>query len=147
MGMGDRIVVMYEGKVRQIGRPDAVYENPADTFVATFLGSPPMNLIPRDDVLVGFRPETVLPAEALPDHLDGHRRFTMKVHRIEYLSGDRHLHGLVTGLGEPTPAIIRLPATVFTPIEADNDYEFVLPDTKLKYFDRETEQATQPVPA
>jgi multiple sugar transport system ATP-binding protein len=146
MGMGDRIVVMYEGRVRQVGPPADVYEAPFDTFVATFLGSPPMNLIPRDGTMVGFRPETVLPAEALGGKLDGHRLFTMKVHRIEYLSGDRHLHGLVTGLGDPTPAIIRLPATVFTPIEADADYDFVVPDGKLKFFDRETEVATDPVP-
>ncbi|MGH9244588.1 MAG: ABC transporter ATP-binding protein [Acidimicrobiales bacterium] len=146
MGMGDRIVVMYNGKVRQVGPPDGVYEEPADTFVATFLGSPPMNLIPRDDVVVGFRPETVLPAEVLGGSLDGHRTFTMKVHRIEYLSGDRHLHGMVTGLGEPTPAIIRLPATVLIPIEADTDREFVLPEHKLRYFDKETETATDPVP-
>jgi multiple sugar transport system ATP-binding protein len=146
MGMGDRIVVMYDGKVRQMGRPDQVYEHPADTYVATFLGSPPMNLIPRDDVIVAFRPETVLPVEAFPHGLDGHRTFTMKVHRIEHLSGDRHLHGAVSGLGEETRAIIRLPATVLTPIEADREHEFVLPDDKLRFFDRESGEATDPVP-
>jgi multiple sugar transport system ATP-binding protein len=146
MGMGDRIVVMYDGKVRQLGPPADVYEHPSDTFVATFLGSPPMNLIPRDDVTVGFRPETVLPAEALAGRLDGHRTISMSVHRIEYLSGDRHLYGTVTGLGEPTAAIIRLPATVLTPIEADTTHEFVVPEHKLRFFDRETEVATEPVP-
>src|SRR3972149_5878340 len=49
MGLGDRIVVMNKGKVRQIGNPQDVYEHPADTFVATFLGSPPMNLVQHDD--------------------------------------------------------------------------------------------------
>ena len=43
--MGDRIVVMNFGEVRQIGTPAEVYDDPADTFVATFLGSPPMNLV------------------------------------------------------------------------------------------------------
>ena len=64
MGLGDRIVVMLDGKVRQIGPPKQVYSDPADTFVATFIGSPPMNLIPRDGQLVGFRPENFLPAGA-----------------------------------------------------------------------------------
>jgi multiple sugar transport system ATP-binding protein len=64
MGLGDRIAVMYEGKVRQIGPPREVYEHPADTFVATFLGSPPMNLVRRGDQLVGFRPENLLPGRA-----------------------------------------------------------------------------------
>src|SRR5262247_1176811 len=61
MAMGDRVVVMNLGTVRQIGTPSEVYDEPADTFVATFLGSPPMNLVEIDDVLVGFRPEHFLP--------------------------------------------------------------------------------------
>jgi multiple sugar transport system ATP-binding protein len=46
MTMGDRICIMNAGKVVQIGKPLEVYRNPADTFVARFLGSPPMNLLP-----------------------------------------------------------------------------------------------------
>ena len=46
MTLGDRIVVMHEGRVRQIDTPSGVYERPHDTFVAGFLGSPPMNLVP-----------------------------------------------------------------------------------------------------
>src|ERR671937_419015 len=63
MGLGDRIAVMFAGRIRQIGAPGEVYEDPEDTFVATFLGSPPMNLVSRGDHLVGFRPESFLPAE------------------------------------------------------------------------------------
>src|ERR671911_2902685 len=141
MGMGDRIVVMLDGQVRQVGPPQAVYERPADTFVATFLGSPPMNLVPRDGVVVGFRPEKALPAEVLGEGLDGHHAWTLDVQRIEYLSGDRHLHGVATGLGEPTPVIVRLPATVLTPIEAGTSHEFVLREDDLRYFDIDTERA------
>jgi multiple sugar transport system ATP-binding protein len=141
MGMGDRIVVMLDGRIRQVGPPQAVYERPADTFVATFLGSPPMNLIPRGDVIVGFRPEKALPAEVLGGVLDGHRQWTLDVHRIEYLSGDRHLHGLATGLGEPTPVIVRLAATVLTPIETNTTYDFVVRDADLVLFDAESERA------
>ena len=70
----------------------------------------------------------------------------MEVHRIEHLSGDRHLYGTVSGLGEPTRAIIRLPATVLTPIDADTSHDFAVPDHKLRFFDRESEQAAEPVP-
>ena len=57
MAMGDRIMVLNKGVVRQIGTPKEVYDDPADTFVATFLGSPPMNLIEISGVIAGFRPE------------------------------------------------------------------------------------------
>jgi multiple sugar transport system ATP-binding protein len=45
MTLGDRIVVMHEGRVRQVDTPAMVYDHPHDTFVAGFLGSPPMNLL------------------------------------------------------------------------------------------------------
>jgi multiple sugar transport system ATP-binding protein len=45
MTLGDRIVVMHEGRVRQVDTPANVYDHPHDTFVAGFLGSPPMNLL------------------------------------------------------------------------------------------------------
>ncbi len=44
MTLGDKVVVMKQGEVRQIGKPSIIYDRPADTFVATFIGSPRMNL-------------------------------------------------------------------------------------------------------
>jgi ABC-type sugar transport system ATPase subunit len=46
MTMGDRICIMRDGRMVQVGKPLEVYANPADTFVAKFLATPPMNLIP-----------------------------------------------------------------------------------------------------
>jgi multiple sugar transport system ATP-binding protein len=46
MTLGDRICVMHDGKVAQIGAPLEVYRRPASVFVARFLGSPPMNIVP-----------------------------------------------------------------------------------------------------
>ena len=45
MTMGDRIVVMHEGEIRQVGTPLEVYDDPDDAFVAGFIGSPAMNLV------------------------------------------------------------------------------------------------------
>ncbi len=45
MSLGDRIVVMQQGRVQQIGRPGALYERPANLFVARFLGEPKMNVV------------------------------------------------------------------------------------------------------
>jgi ABC-type sugar transport system ATPase subunit len=44
MTLGDQVVVMREGRVHQTGTPKSIYDRPADTFVATFIGSPAMNL-------------------------------------------------------------------------------------------------------
>jgi multiple sugar transport system ATP-binding protein len=78
MTLGDRICVMSAGEVQQIGTTDDIYHHPANTFVAGFMGSPPMNLVPGEvrggrvlvagaalteapapdrRVTVGFRPE------------------------------------------------------------------------------------------
>ena len=46
MTMATRIVVMNNGIIQQIGTPDEIYDKPANTFVARFVGAPPMNLIP-----------------------------------------------------------------------------------------------------
>jgi multiple sugar transport system ATP-binding protein len=45
MTLGDRIVVLSRGEVQQVDTPNAVYEYPRNTFVAGFIGTPPMNLI------------------------------------------------------------------------------------------------------
>jgi multiple sugar transport system ATP-binding protein len=45
MSLGDRIVVMHEGRVQQIGTPLDIYDRPANLFVAGFLGTPPMNQV------------------------------------------------------------------------------------------------------
>jgi multiple sugar transport system ATP-binding protein len=60
MGMGDRVAVMSQGQIQQLGTPQELYRAPANTFVATFLGSPPMNLIEKDSCLIGFHPEHFL---------------------------------------------------------------------------------------
>src|ERR671934_1715881 len=51
MTMADRIAVMNQGTLQQVGTPDDVYDRPANLFVAQFMGSPPMNTLPvtRDD--------------------------------------------------------------------------------------------------
>ena len=50
MTLADRIAVMSAGELQQIGTPDQVYDHPANRFVAEFIGSPPMNLLPAERV-------------------------------------------------------------------------------------------------
>ncbi len=46
MGLADRIVIMNAGKIMQVGKPLEIYRHPVNTFVASFIGNPPMNLLP-----------------------------------------------------------------------------------------------------
>jgi multiple sugar transport system ATP-binding protein len=144
MGLGDRIAVMDRGQVRQLGPPVQVYDDPADTFVATFIGSPPMNLVPRDGRFVGFRPEHLLPVEHVhdPDRVI----VPFQVERIEYLSGDRHVYGTATRIGEHTRVVARLPATVSTPIVEGETHQFAVDSGRLRFFDAATGLRADPDP-
>ncbi|MGB5922316.1 MAG: ATP-binding cassette domain-containing protein [Syntrophobacteria bacterium] len=144
MGLGDRIAVMNKGTVRQIGAPREVYHEPADTFVATFMGSPPMNLIQRDEVLVGIRPECFLPKE-IYDVSDDLRSFQFRVWRVEHLGSDRLVYGSLDQDGEaPEEAIIaKVPLNVSVSIQKGQVYEFAVLAQDIKLFDRETGLRTE----
>ncbi|MEV6692835.1 ABC transporter ATP-binding protein [Micromonospora sp. NPDC051196] len=90
MTLGDRVVVLADGQIRQVGPPQQVYDEPADTFVAGFLGSPPMNLVPGGGVLggdatltMGVRPEDLA--------LDDAGRITATVEAVEALGSEANL--------------------------------------------------------
>ncbi|HEX2780752.1 MAG TPA: sn-glycerol-3-phosphate ABC transporter ATP-binding protein UgpC, partial [Gemmatimonadaceae bacterium] len=78
MTMGDRIVVMNAGKVQQIDTPIALYERPKNLFVATFIGSPPMNVMRGTLERVGDGLEFRGAGIALP--LDGERSRALAAH-------------------------------------------------------------------
>jgi multiple sugar transport system ATP-binding protein len=59
MTLGHRVAVLHEGKLQQVGPPRQLYERPANLFVAGFIGSPAMNLLPQNGKVAGFRPEHV----------------------------------------------------------------------------------------
>lgn len=111
--MADRIVVMNAGRVEQVGTPREIYATPASAFVARFIGTPPMNLLPLADLaaagialppglppgtLAGLRPEDITPAsDGLPVVLLAE----------EYLGADR----LATVRAGGSDIVLRLPAT------------------------------------
>lgn len=59
MSMADRILLLNAGQIEQIGTPKALYNEPASQFVANFIGHPPMNLIHKEHISVGIRPEHI----------------------------------------------------------------------------------------
>jgi len=145
MAMGDRVVVLHQGSVRQIGTPKEVYEEPADTFVATFLGSPPMNLIEFSGITVGFRPESFLPASLVTSPRQVKFRFKINYH--EYLGAERVLYGNLEGGGFESKEIIsRLSWNMPAGYEAGSVHEFAVAESDLRFFDRKTEKRTNPKP-
>jgi multiple sugar transport system ATP-binding protein len=137
MGLGDRIAVMSKGKVLQLGRPQEVYDEPADTFVAAFLGSPPMNFFERQGTIVGFRPEHLLPEGTHPSS-DRLVNLWFTVTRVEDLGAGRLLYGNLRDLAPGMKMIVNLPSTVALRAEAGQAYPFDLREKDLKFFDKRT---------
>jgi len=145
MGLGDRIVVMKAGAVRQIGTPLEIYDGPADTFVASFVGSPPMNLVPHRNYILGFRPEDFHPKSGM----EGSGKlaaFKFNVTRVEYLGADRLIYGTLIGDFSDQKVIARLPATVTVKIEPGKSYDFAVQEGELRFFDKSTELRMPPQP-
>nr|HID58443.1 ABC transporter ATP-binding protein [Desulfobacterales bacterium] len=132
MTLGDKVVVMCDGKVHQVGSPETIYSQPVDTFVASFIGSPEMNLykgrlIRKDgcphfvgsgfslkiegvqldldgcEVEVGIRPEDIRIGQGVSVALQ------VKVEMTSYVGSEKYMHGR---LGQES-------VTVRVPREAD----------------------------
>ncbi|MCY4018147.1 MAG: ABC transporter ATP-binding protein [Chloroflexi bacterium] len=138
MGLGDRIVVMSHGKIQQIGTPQLIYDDPANEFVATFLGSPSMNILRSDAFSFGFRPETFLP-KTLADNPENSRIFHYYVKRVEYLGSDRLLYGYVHGHDNEL-TLAKVPSNVRVSLDVDCDYEFAVHNSDIKFFDKRSGQ-------
>ena len=136
MTMGDRIAVMNLGVLQQVGTPEELYENPANTFVAGFIGSPAMNLVPAQLLdaggsgrIVGFRPEHV----DVGGQGDG-LRFNGTVEVVEYLGDEQIAHLSVKDM----PLVAKLP--VEERLTMGDNVDFFVARDKLRLFDAETEQ-------
>ncbi len=134
MGMGDRIAVIDRGRIRQLGTPREIYDEPADTFVATFLGSPPMNLVPRNGDLIGFRPEHLVPAADAMNGAGEPVSFPFTIHREEYLGSERLLYGEI---GE-TKAVARFPVTSPVAVQMGTTHDFGVSRQHLKIFNADS---------
>jgi multiple sugar transport system ATP-binding protein len=137
MTMGDRIAVMKLGVLQQVGSPPELYEDPTNVFVAGFIGSPAMNLVPAPiidaggtDRIVGFRPEHVQVGNGRVDGIG----FDARVEVVEYL-GDEQLVHLTR---KDTPLQAKLP--VEDRVSAGDEVRFAIPREKLLLFDTESEE-------
>jgi multiple sugar transport system ATP-binding protein len=136
MALGERVVVLHQGRVRQVGTPREVYDEPADTFVAGFLGSPPMNLLETGDVLVGFRPEHLLPEALVPAP---RAPLELRVESREYLGAERVLAGPpVSGPWTGQRVVARVPSTVPEAATEGDPLRLAVAEASLRFFDRGT---------
>ena len=88
MTLAERMIVMNAGNMEQFGTPEEVYSRPATTFVASFIGSPPMNLLKHAP---GGRPGSILGIR--PEHLDvGDTGWALQVETVELLGAERLVH-------------------------------------------------------
>jgi sn-glycerol 3-phosphate transport system ATP-binding protein len=152
MTLAQRMIVMNAGRMEQIGTPEEVYARPATTFVAGFIGSPPMNLVkgqadgprfsvdgqilplpaaaPRSgELIIGLRPEhaALRPAGGLG--------WPFRVEMAEMLGAERLVHGLVGS----TLFTVRIDATLGAP-RVGETLTLQAPAEHLHWFDADTQQ-------
>ena len=129
MTLAQRMMVMNAGVMEQFGTPEEVYNRPASTFVASFIGSPPMNLLKTaPDGKTGQIVGTILGIR--PEHLDiGTSGWPLKVEAIELLGAERLVYALLNDErviirideNQPSPA---LGSTIFAMPRADKVHHF-----------------------
>ncbi len=159
MSMADQVVVMRAGGVEQAGPPAEIYDRPATSFVAGFIGAPPMNLLPLEPggggmvivgttgpvlappgtraLLAGVRPEALAlawPGAAL--------MLTLVIEHREYLGGDTVFTGRLDG----TPFVLqaRLPGAVAA--APGESLRLALPREAIHRFDAATGRRVEDVP-
>jgi sn-glycerol 3-phosphate transport system ATP-binding protein len=154
MTLAERMIVMNAGRMEQIGTPEAVYQRPATTFVAGFIGSPPMNLLkgtasgtqfsvgpslplpapaPRQgELILGLRPEH---ASLVPDGADG---WPLRVEMIEMLGAERLVYGRI---GDAL-FTVRVDGTAVPPQVGDT-LTLRMEARQLHWFDAATQQRVE----
>jgi multiple sugar transport system ATP-binding protein len=143
MGMGDRIAVIDRGQVRQLGTPLEIYDDPADRFVATFVGAPPMNIVARNGGYLGFRPENFLPKDMVKDA--AFTEFKFRVDRSEYLGSERIVYGGLEGFDPKQVITAKLPPAHVAEewIRPGEWHPFAVRDSALRHFDNDGKRTSR----
>jgi sn-glycerol 3-phosphate transport system ATP-binding protein len=149
MTLADRLVVMNAGRIEQVGKPIELYDRPASLFVASFIGSPPMNLfgiealsqftgqnlatmLPAGTDIVGIRPDSIEAGRGEGLSLSG------TVELIEPVGGESHLYVRAQGLDQVVIIVVQgRPA-----LNEGDVLDFVLPITGLHPFNKGTGRRT-----
>ncbi len=154
LGMADRIAVMLGGRILQVASPDAIYRDPAHIEVASFIGSPRINLLPAtvgadghawvgrhamaehiaapvgDEIRLGIRPEHLgLAAEPRPWSLP------VRLDRIEFLGAEVLVHCRAEAVADPL--IARMPPAAAEALRPHETLHATADDAALLVFGRQ----------
>ena len=144
MTLGDRLAVINNGIIEQIGTPIEVYETPKTLFVAEFIGTPKMNFIngkiknqkfvagktevpsnhlpDKDEAILGFRPEDLI--------VDNNGKFILNVEIIEKLGADSLIYGT-----DQNQNLLCLRVNGNTKINVNEKINLSVPEDKYHFFD------------
>ena len=154
MTMADRIVVMKEGVIQQVGTPQEIYAAPVNLFVASFIGTPQMNFIPGKlsetgfenesfrlslpdalkaklrssigkEVILGLRPEALAVSEGIQENT-----IPVRLEEVEYMGRYQIVHAMVGG----SSLVLSVPSDV----KINPEFYVSLSMDKAHFFDGET---------
>lgn len=125
LSMADTLAIMIDGRIVQYGRPQDVYDSPANVQVARFFGSPPMNVLDGDMQLLGIRPEHV--------HPDPNAALRGTIVSVESTGADRFAR-VSSARGE---IVLRLPAGARQAAQGD-EIGIAFDDAQIRRYDRST---------
>ena len=123
MTLADRVVVMNAGKIQQVGTPTDIYDNPANVFVASFIGSPAMNLVQGTLENGGFEAEGIR-VEGLPLAVSGNVTLGFRAEDAEIVEGPAQISSPVYSielLGEASMITWRLAGSLVS-IKTHKEY-------------------------
>ena len=152
MSISDRIAVMNHGVLMQLGKPQEVYDNPANLFVAKFLGTPPINVFEGrvKNGMLYIGDDAVLPTDGVPDQkvwtgirpegfiLKEDGPFACQLNRVEVMGRDVSIVSSHSACaGQMVRSIINAENRVDT---GSSEVRFALKPNKVFLFNRETEE-------
>lgn len=131
LSLGDRIVVLKEGQIQQIDNPKSIYNQPQNTFVAGFIGSPPVNLLRLDsedfkDKTIGIRAEDLY----LEPKNGQDQRINVQIRNTE-MHGKEHV---IYGLHENYFGVQKILAKIFLSDVNDSSIDLYKEDQKLSFY-------------
>ena len=159
MSLGDRVAVMRDGRVLQCDTPRAIFDRPRNVFVATFMGSPPINLLPASlegtsiriggvalspvgarelpaaapqSLLVGVRPSDFAADRAAPEHWP---RIEVLPWRVEEHGHERILRCHIRSQSDAAPIELTVLQSGREPIAVGAPLRVALDATQLQFFD------------